>query len=121
MALQVSSVPLKCHNLFFGSRMEYFIGVDVGTSGLKALAVSPSGKILASASQAYPLSAPHPGWAEQDPDLWWRAAQKVLRALGASKSLRGARPLALGLSGQMHSSVFLDAKGKVIRPALLWC
>jgi xylulokinase len=101
--------------------MDFFLGMDIGTSATKAIAVAPTGKILASASLPYPLSAPKPGWAEQDPGHWWRASQGTLKALMKNPALRGKRPAALGIAGQMHSSVFLDSKGKVIRPALLWC
>jgi xylulokinase len=99
----------------------YFIGLDAGTSGVKALAVDAHGRLLASASTGLSLQAPQPGWAEQDPDAWWRAALGSLKALRRDRRLRGLQPEALGLSGQMHSSVFLDEAGKVIRPALLWC
>src|SRR5262245_54626114 len=101
--------------------MDYFIGLDIGTSGVKAAAVSPKGQVLASATVSYPLSAPKPGWAEQDPERWWSATGQVLKRLLSLPALRKSRPAALGLSGQMHSSVFLDKSGKVIRPALLWC
>jgi xylulokinase len=99
----------------------YFIGLDAGTSGVKSIAVDARGRLLASASSALTLQAPKPGWAEQDPDAWWRAAVSSLKALQGDRRLEGMRPEALGLSGQMHSSVFLDEAGKVIRPALLWC
>ncbi len=101
--------------------MEYLIGIDVGTSGVKALAVDHHGRILAARSKSYPLSAPKPGWAEQDPELWWRASCAVLKGLCADKALKNGRAAGVGISGQMHSSVFLDSQGAVIRPALLWC
>lgn len=99
----------------------YFLGLDVGTSGVKALAVDARGRVLAAAFQNLSLQTPRPGWAEQHPEAWWRAGLACLQALARDRRLRGSRPLALGLSGQMHSSVFLDAQGRVIRPALLWC
>ena len=92
---------------------EAFIGIDVGTTAVKALAVSPSGEVLARAQAAYPLSTPRPGWAEQDPEDWWRATQEALAALEA-------KPVAIGLSGQMHGLVALDEADRVIRPAILW-
>src|SRR5688500_19487311 len=65
------------------------------------------------------MATPHPGWAEQDPEAWWQAS---LASIAAVKGKRGgARIAAIGISGQMHSSVFLDRSGAVIRPALLWC
>jgi xylulokinase len=89
------------------------IGIDVGTTAVKALAVSPSGEVLARAQVGYPLSTPRPGWTEQDPEDWWRATLEALRALAV-------RPAAIGLSGQMHGLVALDAADQVIRPAILW-
>jgi xylulokinase len=89
------------------------IGIDVGTTAVKALAVSPSGEVLARAQVGYPLNTPRPGWTEQDPEDWWRATLEALRALAV-------RPVAIGLSGQMHGLVALDAADQVIRPAILW-
>jgi len=90
------------------------VGLDVGTSGVKAIAVSPSdGAVLARAEHGYPLSTPRPGWAEQDPDDWWLAAQAALAELAVE-------PASIGLSGQMHGLVALDAADRVLRPAILW-
>ncbi len=96
-----------------------FLGVDVGTSGVKAILVDTSGDVLASAITPLQLATPQPGWAEQDPDAWWAAASAAIRTVLAARP--GDSPDAVGVSGQMHSSVFLDAHGEVIRPALLWC
>ena len=96
-----------------------FLGVDVGTSGVKAILVDESGDVLASAVEPLTLSTPHPGWAEQDPEAWWQASVAAIRAVCAAQP--HADVASVGLSGQMHSSVFLDANGGVIRPALLWC
>lgn len=94
------------------------LGLDVGTSGARALAVdAEDGAVLASASADYPLSTPRPGWAEQHPADWWRASREVL-ATAAARA--GGEIAGLGLTGQMHGSVFLDAGDAVIRPALLW-
>jgi|CXWL01.1.fsa_nt_gi xylulokinase len=90
------------------------IGLDIGTSSTKAIAIDGDGNIVAQASASYPLSQPNPGWFEQDPSDWWAAAQKCLAEVDAKSSD------AIGITGQMHGSVFLDSKGKVIRPALLW-
>lgn len=100
--------------------MSITIGIDVGTSGTKTLAIAEDGRILASASSEYPCSHPKPGWAEQDPELWWRATEETLRAVLASGAFKPEDVAGVGLSGQMHGSVFLDKDGDVVRPALLW-
>jgi xylulokinase len=96
-----------------------FLGVDVGTSGVKAILVNATGDVEAAAITPLQLSTPQPGWAEQDPEAWWQASVASIRTVLASKPR--AHVAAVGISGQMHSSVFLDAHGEVIRPALLWC
>ena len=93
--------------------MTALVGLDVGTSGLKALALSPTGEILARAERAYPLATARPGWAEQDPEDWFAAAQGALADLGVEAT-------SIGLSGQMHGLVALDAHERVLRPAILW-
>jgi xylulokinase len=89
------------------------VGLDVGTTGAKAIAITPEGELLATAEADYPLSTPRPGWAEQDPEDWWRASQSALARLGHE-------PAAIGLSGQMHGLVALDGADRVVRPAILW-
>jgi xylulokinase len=89
------------------------VGLDVGTTGVKAVALSPDGVVTGRAEKEYPLSTPRPGWAEQDPDDWVRAAKVALRRLGG-----GDKPV--GLSGQMHGLVVLDSEQRVLRPAILW-
>jgi xylulokinase len=96
------------------------LGIDIGTSGTKTLAIDPSGAILASASAEYPCDYPRPGWSEQDPFLWWEATRTTVKAVLAKGGLKPGDVTGVGLSGQMHGSVFLDEHGKVIRPALLW-
>ena len=96
-----------------------FLGLDVGTSGVKAVLVDQSGAVVASATTSLTLQTPKPGWAEQDPDAWWAASVASIR--GACAKVPGVQVAAIGISGQMHSSVFLDRDGAVIRPALLWC
>jgi xylulokinase len=95
--------------------MGAFAGVDIGTTGARALVIDDSGSIVVSASSEYPLSSPRPGWSEQDPNDWWAGAKKVLSRVG-----RDAQLDAIGLTGQMHGSVFLDEDHQPIRPALLW-
>jgi xylulokinase len=87
------------------------IGLDIGTTSAKAVALDADGNVAATATEEYPLSTPHPGWSEQDPDLWWQAAQRCLARLPDAP---------LGLSGQMHGLVVLDEHGEVLRPAILW-
>lgn len=100
--------------------MSVTLGIDIGTSGTKTLAIDEKGTILASASAEYPCSHPRPGWSEQDPLLWWEATIKTVGQVLQRGHIKAADVAGVGLSGQMHGSVFLDADGKVIRPALLW-
>ncbi len=100
--------------------MGYTIGVDIGTSGTKSLLVDPDGNILAEASVSYPVSMPRPLWTEQDPESWWLATVRTIRAVVKQAKVHGGQVQCIGLSGQMHGSVFLDRGCKVIRPALLW-
>jgi xylulokinase len=100
--------------------MGVYLGIDVGTSGTKTLAINGRGKILAEASQGYPCYYPQPLWSEQDPEDWWRATVATIRSVVKKARLKPADVKAIGLSGQMHGSVFLDKGGKVIRKALLW-
>ena len=85
----------------------------MGTTGVKAVALSAAGELLGRAEHGYPLSTPRPGWSEQDPEDWWRAAQAALAGLAVE-------PAAIGLSGQMHGLVALDGDDRVLRPAILW-
>jgi xylulokinase len=101
------------------SRSDAFLGLDVGTSGVKAVLVDARGAVRSSATTPLRLSTPRPGWAEQRPEDWWTAAVASVRRV--TRAAKAARVAAVGLSGQMHSSVFLDTSGSVIRPALLWC
>jgi xylulokinase len=87
------------------------VGLDVGTSAVKGAAIDEEGHVLATASAEYPLSRPQPGWSEQEPESWWRAAKDVLGRLPEGP---------VGLSGQMHGLVVLDAEQHVLRPAILW-
>lgn len=97
-----------------------YLGVDIGTSGTKTLAISETGAILADATATYPLSTPKPGWSEQNPHDWWQATIKTVRAVLAQSKIKPSDVKGIGLSGQMHGSVFLDKSHDVIRPALLW-
>ena len=97
--------------------MSLLIGLDIGTTGARAVAIDAEGHVVGTASAEYPIGTPRPGWTEQDPEDWWTASRVVL------KDLSGRLPepvLGLGLSGQMHGAVFLDSRQHVIRPAILW-
>ena len=99
---------------------EVVLGLDLGTSGVKVVALSASGEVVAHASRAYPLLTPQPGWTEQRPQDWAAATLEALGDVSGQLRESGHTPKALGLSGQMHGAVFLDAGGEVIRPAPLW-
>ncbi len=101
--------------------MSYLIGIDVGTTSTRALVINDRGEALAAHAVEYPLSTPRPNWAEQDPELWWRASMSAIPAAIAQAGIAASEIKSVGLSGQMHGSVFLDADDEVIRPALLWC
>ncbi|MCL2704458.1 MAG: xylulokinase [Defluviitaleaceae bacterium] len=100
--------------------MSYFLGIDVGTSGTKALIMDESGRVLCTATEGYAVDMPQNGWAEQHPGIWWEAAIGAVRGvLKNAEYVKGLK--AVGLTGQMHGLAMLDKKGDVIRPALLWC
>ena len=102
--------------------MRILIGIDVGTSGLKTIAIdADSGKLVASASRDYPLSTPRAGWAEQDPEDFVKAAFAALREITSALGGRASHVAGVGLTGQMHSAVLLDGDLAVVRPAILWC
>ena len=96
---------------------QLLVGLDVGTTGARAVAITPEGRVVAEASTPYPLLTPHPGWSEQEPTDWIDASRTVLRRVAADAQGEVA---GLGLTGQMHGAVFLDTADRVIRPALLW-
>ncbi len=101
--------------------MSITIGLDVGTSGTKAVAIDDKGRLLASALVEYPLHSPKPSWAEQDPADWKRAALETLAQLAGAPDVDTSDVKGIGLTGQMHGSVFLDADNNVLRNAILWC
>lgn len=100
--------------------MPYLIGVDVGTTGVKVIAIDAQGAIVATESEEYPLATPEPLWSEQNPADWWRGTQRALARLTSSRALDPRDIAGIGLTGQMHGAVFLDAEDQVIRPAMLW-
>jgi xylulokinase len=100
--------------------MGVYLGIDIGTSGTKTLAIDDTGRILAAAVETYPCYVPKPLWSEQDPEDWWQATIRSVRRVMETAKLRAADVKAIGLSGQMHGSVFLDKSDRVIRRAILW-
>lgn len=96
------------------------VGIDIGTSGAKAVVIDRAGRLLGWAGQEYPILAPQPGWAEQDPEDWLRAALTcTLRAVHQA-GIQPQEVAAIGLAGQMHSLVCLGENGRPLRPAILW-
>lgn len=100
--------------------MEYLLGLDIGTSAVKALLLSTKGDVVGSFTTEYPFSTPRPGWSEQNPEDMWQATVEAIRGVLKKFNVQGEAILGIGLSGQMHSSVFLDEQKNVIRPAILW-
>lgn len=101
--------------------MAYLIGIDIGTSATKTVLFDEEMHVLASASQEYPLSQPHNGWAEQDPEDWKNAVLHTLTEVVRTSGVDGNDVKGIGLSGQMHGLVMLDEQGCVIRPSIIWC
>ena len=98
--------------------MAYLLGIDIGTTGVKTILVDEEGRTVKSRTVEHPLFTPQPNWSEQDPEDWWKGTVGSVREV-----VSGIDPEAIvgiGLSGQMHSSVFLDKRDEVIRPAILW-
>ena len=100
--------------------MPYLLGIDIGTSGTKTLLCDHKGKVLATAVAEHDIHQPRPGWSEQDPQQWWDATCKATKAVLKKAKVRGDEVTGVGLSGQMHGSVFLGAGIKPLRRALLW-
>src|SRR5215472_1862867 len=94
-----------------------FLGIDIGTSAVKAVVADESGLVVGQASASLSVSRPHPNWSEQLPDDWWEATNAAVLALDAG--LRGA-VAAIGLSGQMHGATLLGRDNRPLRPAILW-
>src|SRR5579863_1299056 len=102
--------------------MSHLMGIDVGTTGTRAVIVRPDGSVAVAATGDHePMRMPQPGWAEQDPGDWWEATVHAVRAALSAARLTGADITAIGLSGQMHGVVLLDKANAVLHPALIWC
>src|ERR1700677_2122616 len=100
----------------------WLLGIDVGTGGTRAVVLDSEGKLIAGASSEHePFKTAHPGWAEQQPEDWWRAAQEAIQVVLAAAPEPHEPIAAIGLTGQMHGAVMLDENGAVLRPALIWC
>lgn len=100
--------------------MDYVLGIDVGTGGTRALLVDRDGAIASSATcEHVPFASPQTGWAEQDPDNWWKAARSAIQS--ALSNVSNANVFCVGLAGQMHGAVLLDENDAVLRRALIWC
>jgi xylulokinase len=97
-----------------------YLGIDLGTSEVKVLLLSPDARVLATAGSPFQVSRPHPRWAEQDPADWWRGTCDAIAKLRALCPDAFAQVRGIGLSGQMHGAVLLDAADRVLRPAILW-
>src|SRR5579863_3207520 len=102
--------------------MSYLLGIDVGTTGTRAVIIRPDGHVIASATAPHQsMRMPRPGWAEQDPEDWWQATVIAVRSALEQNGVKGSEIAAVGLSGQMHGVVLLDGTRAVLRPALIWC
>jgi xylulokinase len=97
------------------------LGIDIGTTGSRALILDEAGRTVAASAEHEAFRSPRTGWAEQDPEDWWRACQTAVRRVLEASGTSGAAIQAIGLSGQMHGAVLLDAAGTVLRPAIIWC
>ncbi|MDP7289825.1 MAG: xylulokinase [Phycisphaerae bacterium] len=100
--------------------MAYYLGIDIGTSGTKTLVMNSRCKVLATATAEHPISAPKPGWSEQNPEDWWDSAVKATRAAIRKAKIDGKKVAGIGLSGQMHGLVITDDAGKPLRPSIIW-
>jgi xylulokinase len=96
------------------------MGIDLGTSGTKTVIIDVNGKLLANALYDYPINSPQPGWAEQNPETWYRAALTTMSQALRQSGLPAESIVAISLAGQMHTTVCLDKKGRPLRPAILW-
>jgi xylulokinase len=96
------------------------LGIDVSTTATKAVLVDEHGAVAAIGAAEYPYEVPQPGWSEQDPALWWTGTVAAVRSALAAADVDGSAVVAVGLTGQMHGAVLLDAADEVLRPAILW-
>ncbi len=100
--------------------MPYLLGIDVSTTGVKALLIDQDGRVIGSANTEQPISTPHPLWSEQNPADWWNGAVASIRQVLSETGIAGDAVQGIGLTGQMHGLTLLDKNGEVLRPAILW-
>jgi len=100
--------------------VSYLMGIDVGTTGTKTLLINEEGKLISTSFQEYPLYTPHLNWVEQNPEDWWKATVKTIKEAMGKAKVKGEEISGIGLSGQMHGSVFLGKDHRVLRPCILW-
>src|SRR5438093_7693270 len=97
------------------------LGIDIGTSGSRALVLDDAGRTVSASADHAPFRSLETGWAEQDPDDWWRACRIAVRRVLDASGTSAEAIRAIGLSGQMHGAVLLDEAGAVLRPSIIWC
>jgi xylulokinase len=113
----IPSLRIRAHG---GTVTNYVLGIDLGTSSLKAVLLGADGDVAASATRGYQIQSPQPGWAEQDAAHWWAACCEAVRAVLAAPGIDGDGVTAICVGGQMHGTVLLDANGRLLRPAIIW-
>ncbi|MDY0020831.1 MAG: FGGY family carbohydrate kinase, partial [Anaerolineae bacterium] len=99
---------------------DLLMGIDLGTSSTKVVMIDPEGRVVACTAVEYAVETPHPDWAEQHPQTWVQAAVQAMRDVLAAARVPGSAIAGIGLAGQMHGMVCLDARGQVLRPAIIW-
>jgi xylulokinase len=103
-----------------GLKMSFILGIDLGTSSVKAILVSEGGEIIVSSSQGYPIYSPHPGWAEQEPEEWWESTIKAVGKAVHQSHTKPSQIKAVGLSGQTHGTVLVGKSLLPLRKAIIW-
>lgn len=101
--------------------MSYLMGIDLGTSSVKTLIVDPDGNIKGSGQEDYVFDIPYEGYAEQDPEVWWKATVSTIKNALSSSGIQAGEVACIGFSGQMHGMVLIDKALQVVRPAVIWC
>src|SRR5512145_1465329 len=102
--------------------MSYYLGIDIGTTGTRAVIIDSKGRVIAGQSADHePIRTPQPQWAEQNPENWWAAAQQAVSGVLSHTGVKGDAIKGIGLSGQMHGLVLLDKQHQVLRPSIIWC